>query len=111
VRPIAGSVAAALVMALAVAADAQPAAPSRVDWRGTGTVVAMLKPPSDLHATRPVVVLKHDPIAGLMEQSMYMPFIAASATLFDNLHPGDRVTFSLQETPDALLVIAIDRAP
>jgi Cu/Ag efflux protein CusF len=100
-----------LALTLASVAAAQSPAAARVDWRGTGTVVAMLRPPSDLHPTRPVIVLRHEPIPHLMEESMYMPFIVASAAFFDHLHPGDRVTFSLQETPDALLVIAIERAP
>ena len=100
-----------LIVALAASAAAQPAAVPPPDWRGTGTVVAMLRPPSDLHATRPVVVLEHDPIPGLMEEGMYMPFIVASTVLFDDLHAGDRVSFALKETPDALLVISLDRLP
>jgi Cu/Ag efflux protein CusF len=100
-----------LCVALAASAAAQPAAVPQPDWRGTGTVVAMLRPPSDLHATRPVVVLTHEPIPGLMEQSMSMPFIVASVVLFEDLHTGDRVSFALKETPDALLVISLDRFP
>lgn len=97
-----------MLLTLAASAVAQPAKP---DWRGTGTVLAMLPPPSDLHATRPVIVIRHDPIPGLMEEAMYMPFIVASTTLFDGIDPGDRVTFGLREVPDALLVISIQRLP
>ena len=42
---------------------------------------------------------------------MTMPFIAASTDLFRGLRPGDRVAFSLEDTPDALLVVAIGRLP
>src|SRR6266849_1214160 len=52
------------------------------DYRGKGVVLAMLPPPSDLHATRPVIVIEHEPIAGLMDDKMSMPFIAASTALF-----------------------------
>jgi Copper binding periplasmic protein CusF len=102
---------AAITMALAATSAAQPAPGSRPDWRGNGVVVALLRPPSELHATRPVIVLKHDPIPGLMDQSMYMPFIVASPSLFEGLSLGERVTFGLKETPDALLVISIERLP
>ncbi|HEU4367183.1 MAG TPA: copper-binding protein [Methylomirabilota bacterium] len=98
-------------LALAAPAAAQPAAAGKPDWRGTGTVVAVLRAPSDLHATRPVIVIRHDPIAGLMDEAMSMPFIAASTDLFEGLAMGDRITFGLRETPGALLVISIGRLP
>jgi hypothetical protein len=44
-----------------------------------------------------------------MPETMEMPFIAASAALFDGLHPGDRIAFALRDTPDALLVVGIER--
>ena len=72
-------------------------------------IVAMHPAPSTLHATRPVVVLRHDPIVGLMDEGMEMPFIAASTALFDGLHPGDHVEFGLKTTPDALLVVFMRR--
>jgi len=73
-------------------------------------IVGLHPPPSALHATRPVVVLRHDPIVGLMDETMSMPFIAASADLFKGLKPGDRVEFGLKSTEDALLVIVLRRA-
>ena len=85
------------------------AAGPTVNYRGTGTVLAVLPPPSDLHATRPVIVIEHEPIVGLMAERMAMPFIAASTTLFEGLRPGDRIAFGLQDTPDALLVVTIER--
>ena len=101
-----------LIALVAGAAGAQPArAPAgKPDWRGTGVVLKLLPPPSELHATRPVIVLQHDPIPGLMEESMTMPFIAASTALFRDVRAGERVTFGLKEVPDALLVISIEKA-
>ena len=104
---------AAVLLAALVAAPA-PAAPqgpatARPDWRGTGVVVAILPPPSSLHATRPVIIIRHDPIRGLMDETMDMPFLAASTDLFGDLHPGDRVAFGLKDVPGALLVVEIER--
>jgi Cu/Ag efflux protein CusF len=108
----------ALVLALVLTADLAPcaaqsprAAVDTPDWRGTGIVLKLLPPPSDLHATRPVIVIQHDPIAGLMAESMAMPFLAASTALFGGLRVGDRIAFGLKETADALLVISIERLP
>ena len=83
----------------------------KVDYRGTGVVEAILPPPSDLHATRPVILIHHDPVPDLMNESMSMPFIAASTDLFRGLHVGDRIAFGMQVTPDALLVVTITRLP
>ena len=82
---------------------------STPDYQGTGVIVGLHRPPSTLHATRPVVVLHHDPIAGLMDEKMSMPFIAASAALFKGLKAGDRVRFGLKVTPEALLVVSLSR--
>jgi Cu/Ag efflux protein CusF len=103
--------AALLVLLAAAPAAAQGAAPadSRPAWRGTGVVVALLPAPSSLHATRPVIVIHHQPIPGLMDDAMSMPFIVATADLLRDLRPGDRITFGLKETPDALLVVTIER--
>src|SRR5207245_11068371 len=92
----------------AVAQQAMPGN-GKPDWRGTGVVPQLLPPPSDLHATRPVIVLRHEPIPGLMEESMTMPFIAASTALFRDVRVGERVSFGLKETPDALLVISLQK--
>lgn len=103
----------ALLMILAVSAAAQPvqAPAAKPDYRGTGVVLAILPPPSNLHATRPVIVIDHEAIEGLMDEKMSMPFIAASTGLFQGLAPGDRITFGLKDTPDALLVIVVERLP
>ena len=84
-------------------------APTVAEFRGTGVVVALLAPPSSLHATRPVIVIHHDPIVPLMPERMDMPFLAASAALFANLRAGDRIAFTLRDTADALLVVRIER--
>jgi Cu/Ag efflux protein CusF len=100
-------VALALLIGCAVAADLNAASrsTSTPDYQGTAVIVALHPAPSALHPTHPVVVLHHDPIVGLMDEAMEMPFIAASADLFRGLKPGDRVEFGLKTTEDALLVI------
>jgi hypothetical protein len=79
------------------------------DYRATGLIVALIPPPSTLHATRPVIVIYHDRVPGLMDEAMSMPFIAASSKLFEGVRPGDRIAFGLKVTPDALLVVSIKR--
>ena len=88
-----------------------PSSTSTPDYQGIGVVVALHPPPSALHATRPVIVLHHEPIVGLMDERMEMPFIAASTDLFHGRKPGDRVEFGLKVTTDALLVIYLRPAP
>ena len=101
-------VAVSLVIAASVVAGGQSASStSKPDYQGTGVIVGLHPPPSSLHATRPVVVLNHDPIVGLMDEKMSMPFIAASTDLFRGLKTGDRVEFGLKSTSDALLVISL----
>ena len=106
-------VAAWLVIAAPAVADSQrvSGSTSKPDYQGTGVIVGLHPPPSSLHATRPVVVLDHEPIVGLMDEKMEMPFIAASTELFKGLKPGARVEFGLKSTPDALLVISLRPLP
>ncbi|PYM17112.1 MAG: hypothetical protein DMD81_10440 [Candidatus Rokuibacteriota bacterium] len=106
VTKVAGALALLLWAGFACAADSK-AAPA--EYQGTGIVLAVLPPPSDLHKTRPVIVIEHEPIHGLMDDRMSMPFIAASTDLFRGLRVGDRIAFSLKDTPDALLVVTIQR--
>jgi Cu/Ag efflux protein CusF len=103
-----------VLVVLLAALHATPAAPQgpeavKPDWRGTGVVVAVLPPPSSLHATRPVIIIHHDPIHGLMEETMDMPFIAASTDLFQGFRAGDSIAFGLKDVPGALLVVSIER--
>jgi len=100
-------VAGILVVPLVVLAADRAAVAPKLDWRGTGIIQALLPPPSSLHATRPVIVIEHEPIPGLMAEKMSMPFIAASTDLFRGFKVGDRISFGLKETSDALLVIVI----
>ena len=88
-----------------------PSSTSKPDYQGTGVIVGLHPPPSSLHSTRPVVVLKHEPIVGLMDERMEMPFIAESTELFKGLRAGDRVEFGLKSTTDALLVISLRPLP
>jgi Cu/Ag efflux protein CusF len=64
-----------------------------------------------LHESRPVIVIDHDPIAGLMNEKMSMPFIAASLDLFAGLKVGDHIAFGLKDVPGALLVVTVERLP
>lgn len=99
-----------IALVVLVLAAALPAAHAQAPrWRGTGVVMGVLPPPSHLHSTRPVIVIRHEPIRGLMDERMTMPFIAASADLFRGVKPGDRVSFALADTPDALLVVSLER--
>jgi hypothetical protein len=101
-----------LTFVLLAPVDAQAPRPGGTrEWRGTGVALAVLPPPSDLHPTLPVIVIQHEAIPGLMEQAMAMPFLVASTALFEGLKSGDRITFTLRDVPDALLVIAIERLP
>lgn len=105
---------AALVLILAPLAPAAAQAPrtgTAREWQGTGVALAVLPPPSDLHATRPVIVIQHEAIPGLMDEAMAMPFLVASTSLFEGLKPGDRITFVLRDVPEALLVVSIERLP
>ena len=106
VTKLAGVLVLLLWVSIAWAADAKAPRP---DYRGTGIVLAILPSPSELHKTRPVIVIQHEPIHGLMEDRMSMPFIAASTELFRDLRLGDRIAFGLKDTPDALLVVTIER--
>jgi Cu/Ag efflux protein CusF len=99
-----------VTLLLAAPASAQSPA-ARAEWHGTGSVVALMPPPSTLDATRPVIIIHHQPIPGLMSEEMSMPFLAASTDLFRNLHPGDHISFTLKDVPGALLVTTIDRLP
>jgi hypothetical protein len=44
-----------------------------------------------------------------MDDTMSMPFLAASVELFRELRLGDRIVFGLRVVPDALLVVHIKR--
>jgi Cu/Ag efflux protein CusF len=98
-----------ILVPLAPAAAQAPRSGAPREWHGTGVVLAVLPPPSDLHATRPVIVIQHEAVPGLMEDAMTMPFLVASTSLFEGLKAGDRIGFVLRDVPDALLVVSIER--
>src|SRR5260370_39507009 len=84
----------------AAPAASQSASSPKADWRGTGTVVAVLPPPSSRHATRPGILIHHAPLHGLMEEARGMPFTAASTRPFAGLRARPRRPFRLHGTPD-----------
>jgi hypothetical protein len=77
-------------------------------YRFVGRVVEVALPPSLYDATRPVVVLDHGPVRGLMPGHT-MPFMAASAELIKDFRPGEQVRGALTATPGALLVTELER--
>ena len=88
-----------LVTALVAPAASQPVRSVTSDWRGTGVVLAVLPPPSDLHATHPVIVIRHEAIPGLMAEAMTMPFLVASTALFQGIRPGDHARSPSRKSP------------
>lgn len=80
-------------------------------YHGSGIVLAVLRAPSPLDATRPVVILRHDPIPDLMDKGMTHPFLVRSPGLLEGIAPGARVRFTLKDTPGALLVVRLEPMP
>src|SRR5260370_28368023 len=79
----------------AAPAASQSASSPKADWRGPGTVVAVLPPPSSLHATRPVIIIHHAPIHRLTEAALDMPFIAPPPRPSAGLPPGPPIPLRL----------------
>jgi len=77
-------------------------------YRLSGRVVEVALPPSRHHASRPVVVLDHEAVRGLMDAHT-MPFLAASAEVIKDFRPGERVRVALTSTLEALLVTELVR--
>ena len=78
-------------------------------YHGFGVVVEVVPAPSQLDATRPVVVLRHEPIKDLMDEGMTHPFLVRSERLLRGITPGTRVRFTLKDTPGALLVVRLEK--
>lgn len=78
-------------------------------YHGTGLVLAVLPAPSPLDATRPVIILRHDPIEALMEKGMTHPFVVRSEELLRGIGPGTPVRFTLKDTPGTLLVVRLEK--
>ena len=58
-----------------------------------------------------MILVRHDAVPGLMEEMASMTFLTESKALLDRaaLQPGDRVRFTIRQTPDALLVVEIEK--
>ena len=55
-----------------------------------------------------VVVIKHEKIEGFMD-AMTMPFHVERQELLSGLQPGDKVRFTLRDTPDQTHVVEIQK--
>jgi len=58
-----------------------------------------------------LVLLKHDSIPGLMDESMSMAFFVESPEMLSGVKPGDRFRITLKETPGKLLIIKMEPLP
>ena len=58
-----------------------------------------------------MILVKHDAVAGLMDEMSKMAFLAESKELLDRaaLRAGDRVRFTIRQLPDTLLVVEIQK--
>jgi protein SCO1/2 len=65
--------------------------------------VGVVESLGDAHTT---VQINHEDIKDLMP-AMSMSFEVQSATMLDHIAPGDRVSFTLQETPHGLVIIEL----
>lgn len=74
-------------------------APEPGTWRAVGVVEEV---------GQTFVVIRHETIPGLMEGHS-MDFFVESRTLLDGVRPGDRVRFLLKSTPNALLVVRLEK--
>jgi Cu/Ag efflux protein CusF len=55
-----------------------------------------------------LITIEHGDITGLMS-SMTMAFPVQSSALFTEMTPGDRVTFTLQRSPQGLAIVALTK--
>ena len=58
-----------------------------------------------------LVLVKHEPIPGLMDESMSMAFFVQSPKMLEGVKSGDRFRITLKETPGKLLIVKMERAP
>jgi len=58
-----------------------------------------------------MIVVRHEAVAGLMDEMRSMLFFTESKELLDRaaLIRGDRVRFTVRKTPDKLLVVEIQK--
>lgn len=58
-----------------------------------------------------MILVKHDPVPGLMDSMDFMSFFVESKELLDQaaLTPGDRIRFTIRQIPDRLLIVKIEK--
>ena len=58
-----------------------------------------------------MILVRHEAVPGLMDEMASMAFLVESNDLLDRarLQPGDRVRLTVRQTPEALLVVEIQR--
>ena len=82
-------------------AEARAAAAGPREYRSEGVVRAVLP---DIN----VVVITHDEISGYMP-AMTMGFRATSPKVYETVHIGDPVKFTLRGTPPNLALVALEK--
>lgn len=60
-----------------------------------------------------MMLVRHDAIPGLMDEMASMALLTESKEVLDRaaLRPGERVRLTIRQTPDALLVVEIQKLP
>ena len=69
---------------------------------GKGEVVSLDKD------TR-IVTIRHEPIEGFMEEAMTMRFTAEDSDVLESISVGDRVRFTLKDTPSKTRLVFIEK--
>jgi Cu/Ag efflux protein CusF len=83
--------------------EARAAAAGPREYHAEGVVRAVLP---DMN----IVVITHDEITGYMP-AMTMGFRATSPQVYEAVHIGDAVRFTLRGTPPNLALVALDKVP
>jgi len=71
-------------------------------YQGVGTV-------EEIDRQQATLQLNHEAIEGYMP-AMSMPYKVKDTTLLDNIKPGDRVEFSIEDGSKGLFLIAVKKA-
>lgn len=60
-----------------------------------------------------MILVRHEPVPGLMETMEFMSFFVESKELLDGakLNKGDRIRFTIKQVPDKLLIVKIEKLP
>jgi len=78
-------------------------------YKGVGVVEQIIRAPWEFDRERDGVVIRHEAIKDLMDEAMTHPFVVKARRLLRGLRPGDRIRFTLKDTPGALLVIYVKK--